>query len=362
MLLQEVASLPVCCIPYLCVVSNRKDRELGFGNFVLALCLFGAVAGLNYWIITAITAQKQKDADEESVASNEPVHLASSSSAGSDSDCSYPSLEQSDTPPDDSDSSTSSSSDGSDFRASLRACFLKSFVFLKGFLKSFLENFLKRVPIPSTLAVRSALRELTHQTIYPQSCDCLPHCAANSSGKCTNQATSPVTRLTGSQVTHVMPQIVKPKPKSFSARTEEPPGREYYQKSLCRLVMAYGLSQFERTIALLTFTRAGTPYMAAAERARLADAIEMRTFAAGEVVVTQGEELSQPPAVAAMTTASLDGGGGNVPLDVVARVRVQHARAMCADESAHHDGSWTMSFRITLCAFTVIVLATKILR
>ena len=160
MLLQEVASLPVCCIPYLCVVSNRKDRELGFGNFVLALCLFGAVAGLNYWIITAITAQKQKDADEESVASNEPVHLASSSSAGSDSDCSYPSLEQSDTPPDDSDSSTSSSSDGSDFRASLRACFLKSFVFLKGFLKSFLENFLKRAPIPSTLAVRSALREL----------------------------------------------------------------------------------------------------------------------------------------------------------------------------------------------------------
>jgi hypothetical protein len=34
----------------------------------------------------------------------------------------------------------------------------------------------------------------------------------------------------------------------------------------------------------------GTPYIAAAERARLADAIEMRTFAAGEAVVTQGEE------------------------------------------------------------------------
>ena len=104
--------------------------------------------------------------------------------------------------------------------------------------------------------------------------------------------------------------------------------------------------------------------MAAAERSRLADAIEMRTFAAGEEMVTQGEELSQPPAVAAMTTASLDGGGGDVSLDVITRVRiaVQHARAMCADKSAHHDGSWAMSFRITLCAFTMMVLATKILR
>ena len=126
--------------------------------------------------------------------------------------------------------------------------------------------------------------------------------------------------------------------------------------------MAYGLSQFERTIAPLTFTRAGTPYMTAAERARLADAIEMRTFAAGEAVVTQGEELSQPPAVAAMTTASLDGGGGNVPLDVIARVRVRHARAMRADESTHHDGNWTMFFTITLSVFMVIVLATKNLR